>query len=85
MPEKKTAAERKVEAELGSYYLIRDLSVAFAKVYRHQDDERHIVVDSRTKKILKRFKDGELAWNKAERFARDYWDEHRSEDTGENY
>lgn len=84
MPEK-TAAERKFDAEIADYYLNRGSSTAFAKVYQHQDDQRHIVVDSRTNKIVKRFKDGELSWNKAERFAYDYWSEHRLEDTGEDY
>jgi hypothetical protein len=61
------------------YGLDTNLSYDFAKVYVHHADERHIVVDSRTGEILKRFKAGELAWNNAERFARDYYWEHRND------
>ena len=41
-------------------------------VYRHEDDERHIVVDHAEGKIVRRFRNGESAWSNAERWARDY-------------
>lgn len=82
MPDKKlTAAQKKVVAELdASYYYSERESSGFVKVYRHQDDERHVVVNSRTIKIVKRFKDGESSWNKAERFASDYYWAHRDDE-----
>jgi len=49
----------------------------FVTVYRHQDDERHVVVDSRQSKIVKRFRDGESSWSDAARFADDYYFDHR--------
>ncbi len=41
-------------------------------VYRHEDDERHIVADHTLGKIVRRFRNGESAWSNAERWARDY-------------
>ena len=40
-------------------------------VFEHEDDQRQAVVDMRTGKILKRFRDTETAWSDAERFASD--------------
>lgn len=66
------AAARKLASALENYRESPDLGFGFARVYRHKDDERHIVVDDVTKKILKRFKDSELSWSDAQRFAHDY-------------
>lgn len=61
---------------------------------RHQDDERHVVVELKPDnyrsadsafgyddidRIVKRFPDGELSWNKAERLADDLYWKKRSE------
>ena len=78
---KPTAAQRKVIAELdASYYLSEQDSYRWVKVYRHQDDERHVVVDTRLTKIVKRFPNGESSWSKAARFATDYYWAHREAD-----
>lgn len=72
------AAQKKFDAELSGYHTTFGVyRREFVVALRHEDDERHIVVDERTSKIVKRFKDGELSWNKAERFADDYYWEHR--------
>lgn len=47
-------------------------------VYRHREDERHLVVDNRTHKIVKRFRDAETSWSDAIRFADDYYWEERA-------
>jgi len=59
------------------YHHVRDESRGFVDVYRHQDDERHLVVNNVTNKIVKRFRDAETSWSDAARFADDYFWEHR--------
>jgi len=72
------AAQRKFDAETSSYHMTFGVYRAgFVIAVRHEDDERHLVIDERTSKIIKRFKDGESSWNKAERFADDYYNAHR--------
>lgn len=72
------AAQRKFDADTSSYHMTFDVyRRGFVISVRHEDDERHLVIDERTSKILKRFKDGELSWNKAERYADDYYEAHK--------
>jgi hypothetical protein len=71
-----TAAQNKLTKALTDFRE-SDEGTAFVAVFRHKDDERHVVVDTRTSKIVKRFRDGESSWSDAARFARDYDFEHR--------
>ena len=78
------AAQRKFNEELSSYHLNFGVYTAgFVSVYQHEDDDRHIVVDTKNSKILKRFKSAETSWNKANRYADDFYNAHRfdGEDT----
>lgn len=68
---KTTAAQRKLAAELASYS--ETYRRGPVSVLRNHADERHIVLDDTKQKIVKRFRDGELSWNDAERWARDYY------------
>ena len=71
-----TTAQNKLAKALTDFRQTGE-GTTFVAVLRHKDDERHVVVNTRTSKIVKRFRDGESAWSDAARFAGDYAFEHR--------
>jgi hypothetical protein len=76
-----TAAQNKLAKALADFRQT-DEGTTFVAVLRHKDDERHVVVDTRATKIVKRFRDGESSWSDAARFASDYAFEHRFDNEG---
>jgi len=71
-----TKRQNKLNKDLADFTLVEEDSQGDVEVYRHNDDERHVVVNARELKIVKRFRDGESSWSDAARFAGDYFYKH---------
>lgn len=78
------AAQKKFAKTLEEFNYSEVDSAGFVAVYVHKDDQRHIVVDSRQSKVVKRFRNGESSWSDAARFARDYANKHEFDEDYED-
>lgn len=71
IPSVTDATLAKHKKEVDPYHVVNSDSTMRVTVYRHQDDERHLVVIADTGQIVKRYPNGELSRNKAQHLAHD--------------
>jgi predicted RNase H-like HicB family nuclease len=75
---KPNAAQRRAIAEVAEYRTYK--SYGDIKAMQHYDG-RTLVFDDFNKKVLKRFRAGDFAWNNADRYADDYRFAHRFDES----